>query len=391
MSVPTEVSRDFDPRLARFFFANEGDQEPIFYAKVVAVTAGMDHIPCQIDENTGELKLDPKNLFGEHVNNYKLASKDPNLVRRFYVTVGHEVTVPVIVSKRQGGKLSEALRYDPARGRKITTQAGSETVSVMEYTLPQCALEFWNRPDNERFFPELDILGVRTNPMNRLNSNRVDLWHVAGGVATLHCLYLVTLNDGKSFHLFHQKRGAWKVSKRREDTPYVLRTKKSEVVKALNEHDAVQLVLNKFVFTPVDVYTDGIEERVASFADRHLCGLLFSMENLGTFEGEYTPRQTERVPLPKGQGRVKFHTYGLGNGSYGLIEPNRPLEVGRVKHRTLQFAHHSLCNAERFKDTQGIYHIPSGTVVKVENVIEMGTNPTNDQPYPPMACIVTIL
>ncbi len=390
MSEFVEMSEinEFDPDMTRFIFANPGDNEPFLYAKVTMHQGdNRTSIPCKIDQATGLLNIDPQHLFNnDHgVESYAMAMEPGNwrnLSAYFTIVIGHEVEEHVFLSQRQG----RSIEYRQAQGG--ITLSVAEVDQVVEYTMPPCMVVPFDRPTSE-MRDGLCRLGVRTNPMNRENSNRLDVWRISrasqGWILSLHCLYLVTLDDGRSFRLVHQKREEYTIYQRKAGMKFVLQTSDHRIRAAYNRSLDMKKMMGRFVFVPT---YNSIESRLSVFEDERIIKLIHGLEDVSIWEGDenFTP-QVPAGPI------IKFLTYGHGNGSYGIVELPNPIEVGGFKHDSLQFAHDCVENGEKFRDEQGIYFFPAGTLVEVEHIVSMGFHAGQIplKPYPPMACTVRVI
>jgi len=367
----------FDPRTLRMFTTPEGVS---FSAEVTAITADGEQIVCRFNKK-GVLGIPSENLY-HGVSTRAEALESGNLVSRFVITLSHMIGEPVVVAQRKGRELT----YMPRPGMEETA---SEEMKVMKYTMPQCVVRAFDRPDHE-LRPGLERFGVRTDMMNRINSGRDDLWVVKGGKLQLHCLYLVTLDEGESFQLVHLMRGEWKLHRRNKGVGYTLRTKDNRIRKLYEDNADVQKVLKTFAFESDRGGFDDIEGRATAFADEQLRELLYAQVDLPVWSGRI-PAPPKLPKLNYGLGRVKFLTYGLGNGSFGLVQLDEPITIDGVKHTTLQFADDCVHNGERFLDYQEVYPRKfEGTVVEVADVRLWGVDPKG-KPYPPMACTVRVV
>lgn len=261
----------------------------------------------------------------------------------------------IVVVQRASGRSN---RYVNLPGATVTGE-------LTAFTFPPTTISrHFRSPLHRQTFNEGPV-SVWTTPMNDKNkgANRIDTWHVGlNGDVDQVCTYFVTDNDGKSgsWRLIDQVRWTGRAYKRRPGSPdYVLKSddKRVQDMFKLNEH--VRRMFNEYVFVP-GPDTENIEARSQVFMDDKFRAAVDSA-SLGIWEGpeDFWSIPSPGVPLKDNQGVVKFHTWGVGEESFGIIIAKDGTELS-FSHRAIPMEYR-----DQLDDDHGNFSIPPGTVVTI--------------------------
>lgn len=333
----------------RIFAVGEGN---LTYGMKVEAVCGegrdMRSVPCEFNGRGLITNLPRSANWGEVKSREDFDRRRNKLVRRFHLEPVHGADAGIVVAQR-----GQQNRYRAAPGMSLLQ---GELVS---HSLPPLGVTHWFRSAEEQEKFGLGPTAVWTDPMSKKfgGPNRVDVWFIGlNGSVNLHCAYLVTLDDGVTFRLVGQDRWVGDVYRRKPGTKHVLRSEDKRVAEVYNRSSEVRDMLDRYVFVPGD-HSENFEARM-QILENPAFRQAVEAANVEVWDGDdnFWFERNPGTDLREDQGVVKFLTYGVGRGSFGILN---------WKGSPYQFDHRSIVGAAELADEQGIVFLAPGTVVDI--------------------------
>lgn len=320
---------------------------------------------CTIDQKTGLIGGIPEFASWHRCRSAETAKNSPSPIVHFDVSLFTYPDQPIVVVQRQG----RTNRYRKAMFSHIG--------DVVQHTMPPCKVNYhWSD----------DVgLSVWTAPMNKEHSNRFDLWAVdPDGEIELRCVYLHTLNNGEPFSLNDQVRWSGHVYRRKPGTAFVLPDYDDDKrqLELYNRSAEVRDMLNRYVFVPGE-HSEHFASRMQILENAEFRTLInaAALEEWDGPENFWTVRKPS-VHLKGNQAYVKFLTYGVGKGSFGILLLETPIVWKSRTIDSIQFDHQAVQGELLDDDQQGIYFLAPGTIVEFGELDDMDKD---GHQFPPKA------